>query len=57
MQDIANIGNIFIAVFDEMLDILLFHTYENYSICLQIIADRVIISLIREYILLQYPLL
>jgi hypothetical protein len=33
MQDIANISNIFIAVFDEMLDIVLFHTTRIIAYC------------------------
>ena len=32
MEGIADKGDIFIAVFYEMLDILLFHTYVNHSI-------------------------
>ncbi len=43
MEDIANIGNILITVFDEMVCILLFHTYEYYSMVWQIISEIVMI--------------
>jgi hypothetical protein len=42
MQDIANIGDIFITVFYEMSYILLFHIYENYTICPQSVTEIIV---------------